>query len=459
MYYDFFGLDQAPYKMTPDIKNFYRGGQRGAILDALVYAVSRGEAITKVVGEVGSGKTMLCCMLASQLSPKVNVVYLAHPNIKPDDVLKAISIELGLSVGVDVDRLQVMKNLHEFLLKKHAEGQQVVVLIEEAHQMPLETLEEIRLLSNLETQHNKLLQIVLFAQPELDKNLALPQVRQIKDRITNSFYLPALRRDEVYDYLIFKLHRAGCCEYSPFNRGAVNLLAWASKGLFRRVNVLADKSLLAAFSDHSKFVNKSHVRAAVSDVEFSPRKFFMRPAFSVCTVALMMVWFVLHGGGQGHINTWVDAVKNEATVHIAPVNDQKNEKSLSSQIVKNVVLEAKLKKADYFQDRLNTTKRWLDQAKPGHFTIQILVTENDNKKGLERFFKQQMIHELSGKLADQLYLHRENVRGEVMLSVTYGEFSSFGEAQAELNNLPDVLQANRPYLRNVGQVMGAVQGV
>ncbi len=457
MYYNFFGLEQAPYKVTPDIRMFYRGGQRGAILDALLYAINSGEAITKVVGEVGSGKTMLCCMLASQLQEEVDVVYLANPNIKPDDVLKAISMELGLLIGADADRLQVMKNLHEFLLEKHAQKRRVVVLVEEAHQMPLETLEEIRLLSNLETQHNKLLQIVLFGQPELDKSLNLPHVRQIKDRISNSFYLPALERHEICDYLIFRLHRAGYCECNPFSRSAINLLAWASKGLFRRINVLADKTLLAAFSDHSKTVNKSHVRAAVADVEFKPKRFFMRPEFSVLTIALMVVWFALSGVSQTAANAWVDKPKSEIAVQVASLNDSKLEDS-SIQVAKNRAIKKKQETVGYFQQRLNMTKHWLDQASPDHFTIQILVTKSDDQKGVEQFFKYQLNQEPPGKLTDQLYLYRENIGGEMMLSVAYGEFSSLGEARAALNNLPDELQSNKPYLRNISQVLGAVQG-
>ncbi len=446
MYYNFFGLEHAPFKMTPDIKNFYRGGQRGAILDALIYAINNGEAITKVVGEVGSGKTMLCCMLASQLPEKVDIVYLANPNIKPDDVLKAISIELGLLVGADADRLQVMKNLQEFLLEKHADGRQVVVLVEEAHKMPLDTLEEIRLLTNLETQQRKLLQIVLFGQPELDRNLSLPKVRQIKDRITNSFYLPDLRRDEVHDYLLFRLHRAGFCEFNPFSRSSVSLLAWASKGVFRRINVLADKALLAAFSANSKSVNRSHVRKAVSDVEFCHNQLVKMPKLAMGFAVLVLISVVMFGGNV-NFKSFVGTVINTATAEMVVATDR-----VADGIIEEIEPIAGGRQQSNAQADFTVSRESRGRADSKLFTIQILVTDSDKMASVERLFQRYGVSDLYS----DLFFHKENINGRTMLSVTYGEFSSLAKAREELNRLPEFLKSNRPYLRNISQISGAV---
>jgi MSHA biogenesis protein MshM len=163
MYYAHFGLKEPPFKITPNTEFFFSGGNRGAVLDALIYAITSGEGIIKVVGEVGSGKTMLCRMLQTLLPQKVESVYLANPSVAPEDILHAIAFELQLKLPKNADRLKVMHELQNYLLARHTAGKQVVIFVEEAQGMPLATLEEMRLLSNLETKHDKLLQIVLFA--------------------------------------------------------------------------------------------------------------------------------------------------------------------------------------------------------------------------------------------------------------------------------------------------------
>lgn len=209
MYYEHFGLHFPPFKITPDTQLFYTGGNRGLVLDALIYAIQQGEGMVKVVGEVGSGKTMLCRMLEEKLSNNIEIVYLANPHLSPDMILHAIGLEMKLPINTQSSRLEVMQQLQTALLEKHGQQKQVVVFVEEAQNMPLETLEEIRLLSNLETTKDKLLQIVLFGQPELDVNLSVEHIRQSKERITHHLYLPALKYQDIGDYLQFRLHAAG----------------------------------------------------------------------------------------------------------------------------------------------------------------------------------------------------------------------------------------------------------
>src|SRR5882672_11270117 len=269
MYYAFFGLANAPFKMTPDTEVFFEGGNRGAILEALIYAISSGEGIIKVTGEVGSGKTMLCRVLQTRLPKNVETVYLPNPSVSPEEILHAIAFELQLPIAKDAGRLQVMHALNTYLLERHGQQRQVVVFVEESQGMPIPTLEEVRLLSNLETQHHKLLQIVLFGQPELDENLRQPQIRQLRERITHSFTLLPLDKDDVKAYLTFRLQAAGYHGPDLFSRRVIAYLCKASGGLTRRINLVADKALLAAFAEGTHNVTLRHVRAAVRDSEFS----------------------------------------------------------------------------------------------------------------------------------------------------------------------------------------------
>src|SRR3990170_1451177 len=269
MYYTHFGLTRPLFRITPDTGFFYGGGNRGPILDALIYAIGQGEGIIKVTGEVGSGKTMLCNMLQAQLPPNVETVYLANPSVSPDEILRAIALELQLAPPRDAGNLEVMQTLHHHLLERHAQDRQVVMFVEESQSMPIATLEEIRLLSNLQTPHAKLLQIVLFGQPEFEDNLSQPHIRQLRERITHSFRLSPLKPGEIREYLNFRLRAAGYRGPDLFSPRVINAIARASQGLTRRVNLIADKALLVAFSENTHTVTLKHVKAAVRDSEFS----------------------------------------------------------------------------------------------------------------------------------------------------------------------------------------------
>jgi len=267
MYLSHFGLTEPPFRITPHTDFFFEGANRGATLGALLYAISHEEGIIKITGEVGSGKTMLCRVLIERLPVHIETIYLANPSLSRDEILHTIADDLRVSV--EGRRTTVLlRALQEDLIKRYAAGKRVVVLIDEAHAMPLETLEEIRLLSNLESNRHKLLHIVLFGQPELDEHLALPNMRQIKERIIHSFKLEPLVRDDITQYIEFRMRAAGYRGPSVFTPGALKTISQVSEGLTRRVNILADKALLAAFADGTHQVTVKHARAAVRDSEF-----------------------------------------------------------------------------------------------------------------------------------------------------------------------------------------------
>jgi len=310
MYYAHFGLKEPPFKITPNTEFFFTGGNRGAILDALMYAITSGEGIVKVVGEVGSGKTMICRMLQTQLPEHIESIYLANPSVAPEDVLHAIAFELQLELPPQADRLQVMQVLQKYLLDRHAEGKQVVIFVEEAQGMPLATLEEIRLLSNLETKHDKLLQIVLFGQPELDVNLNANQIRQLRERITHSFNLGPLNEKAIGEYLIFRLRAAGYFGPHLFTNPAIAMIAKSAEGLVRRVNILADKALLAAFSQNVYQVTPKHVSAAIKDSEFGAEqvKRALKSRTLIAIAATLLVGLV-----TGYlVNSWLPKLSTSA---------------------------------------------------------------------------------------------------------------------------------------------------
>ena len=276
MYLGFYGLRKLPFRITPDTRLFFNGSDRGAVLKGLTYAIGNGEGIIKVVGEVGSGKTMLCRMLPVAMKKGIDWVYLAHPSLSPEHTLHAIAEELGLIVDKKMAKLDVMNLLHHTLLDRHSKNRRVVVLVEESQGMPLETLEEIRLLSNLETEEHKLLQIVLFGQPELDDNLASNCIRQLRERITHSLYLVPLTTKDTHAYLNFRLRAVKYTGPDLFTPKLAKLIGHYSEGLTRRINILADKAMLIAYTEGRHEIKTADIKQAARDCQFDKQMGFMQ---------------------------------------------------------------------------------------------------------------------------------------------------------------------------------------
>jgi MSHA biogenesis protein MshM len=464
MYYDHFGLKEPPFKITPNTEVFYTGGNRGAVLDALLYAILNGEGIIKVVGEVGSGKTMLCRMLQTILPERIESIYLANPSVAPEDVLHAIAFELQLKLPKNADRLKVMQVLQNHLLARHAAGKQVVIFVEEAQGMPLATLEEIRLLSNLETKHDKLLQIVLFGQPELDENLNQSNIRQLRERITHSFNLMPLSSKEIGEYLIFRLRSSGYFGPPLFNAAAVKKLANAANGLVRRVNILADKALLAAYSENQYLVTAKHVQAAISDSEFGLEKSRQQAKKSqallwAALLALgLALGFAVSKWSQNAVQKNMQKEMNiGANTHNIKTDALEANAEAASSLAKNAranIVETNntqimplAPSADILTNRLNATTAWLANQTPTTVSIQLMGASSDAqlKTDLE-ILSQQM--EL-----DNIYVYRTKVNNQPFLSVLYGSFADRFEATEALKKLPLELQKNHPQLRTIAGVL------
>ncbi len=501
MYYAFFGLKQPPFRITPDTDFFFEGGNRGAVLEALIYAILRGEGIVKVTGEVGSGKTMLCRVLQARLPPTVETVYLANPSVSPEEILHAIAFELQLPLARDAGRLEVMHCLNEFLLARHAEHRQVVVFVEESQSMPIATLEEIRLLSNLETRQHKLLQIVLFGQPELDVNLRKREIRQLRERITHSFSLAPLTPEEVSDYLGFRLRAAGYHGPDLFSPRVIAYMARATGGLTRRLNIVADKALLAAFAEGTHNVSFKHVRAAIADSEFSADAggggWLRRSAWvgAVALLALVAAGAWLQRGMQLELpaspwaapatavpaptpaasqaaaapqldapGTPLDAApfpQATAPAAVAPAAPVAGTASgiagagraqqatgetaafATARALPAAPSGADVAVPDLLEQRLLATERWLAEADAGVFSIQLLGSTD------QRMLKRYLNNLTNYIERDRIFVYRTVANQAPSITVLYGEFAARADAVRSLDGLPPELRANRPYIRTV----------
>ncbi|MES0326618.1 MAG: AAA family ATPase [Gammaproteobacteria bacterium] len=439
MYQGHFGLERPPFKITPDTSLFYEGCQRGAALEALIYAVSSGEGIIKVVGEVGSGKTMLCRMLEIRLADNVDIVYIANPSLSPDNILHVIAHELGLDVDNSSDKLDVMQSIGQYLLGRHADNRQVVMFVEEAQSMPIETLEEIRLLSNLETEQSKLLQMVLFGQPELDEKLAQAHIRQLKERITHSFYLEPFPPKDTLEYLNFRLRSVGYRGPDVFNQKTANAIKKYSGGLTRRINILADKALMASFSEGGHEVTLKHVRAGAVDSDFRQKQ-DLRLWLILAAVLVALVFAVWLGTkiGKSEGNDLIEQGQ-PAEIMTAPVSSQAN----------NVTTEAAVTvTSSPLEMRLTGTENWLAMASDSHYSIQLFVTRLVDVVGVDKF-----LDELPETLDfEQIYIYETVINEVEMYSVLYGDFAYRQEAQAKLRSLPIELLDSQPFLRRVSAI-------
>ena len=489
MYYEHFGLSQAPFKITPNTDFFFGGGNRGPILEALIYAITQGEGIVKVTGEVGSGKTMLCSMLQTRLPAHVETIYLANPSVSPEEILHAIAFELQLDVPRDATRLAVMHAIQEHLLKRHAEGRRVVLFVEESQGMPIATLEEIRLLSNLETKSDKLLQIVLFGQPELDDNLRENSIRQLKERITHSFRLEPLTAAETREYLMFRLRAAGYRGPDLFSDGIVREIARISGGLTRRINLITDKALLAAFSENTHSIRKKHIDAAVRDSEFariegsaSTTPGWTRGTLLVIAgMAAGAAIFALIGDYRSPAPAVADQASSpgtpatppvaapaqpQAVAAEAPAEKEKSDlktntyNESSATVAESAAAPVEAEKptdappsiaGSLLETRLAATQAWLDSAKPRTYTIQLMSSGDDQQLNNHLKILSNLVE------INSLFVYRTVAKGAPALNVVWGSFDGPGEAREAMAKLPPSLKAYRPLLRTVQGIKAEVR--
>lgn len=277
MYAEHYGLRELPFGITPDTQFFFPHSSYQEALNTLLIAVRSGEGFLKVVGEVGTGKTLLCRKFLNAIEAEgFATAYIPNPYLEPMTLLLAIADELGVSYPEQANQHQLLKAMTEFLIATHGQGRRVVLCLDEAQAMPTESLESLRLLTNLETESRKLLQVVLFGQPELDARLNEPSVRQLKQRITFSSTLGTLNLQDVEYYLAHRLGIAGYRGPRLFARSAVREMHRASRGVPRVINILAHKALMAGFGEGARYITDTYVKLAILDTESAFRRFAER---------------------------------------------------------------------------------------------------------------------------------------------------------------------------------------
>ena len=314
MYLAHFGLREQPFSLTPDTSFFFACSSYQEALNTLLVAARSGEGFIKIVGEVGNGKTLLCRkflatlndgnsasttaigtqdegVVTGQLKSKFATAYIPNPYLEPRSLLLALADEFRIVLDPGADQHLMLKALTMALLNFAREGKRVLVCLDEAQAMPLESLEVLRLMTNLETEKRKLIQVVLFGQPELDERLKHNSVRQLRQRISFQYQLEGLRRDEVDRYLRHRLRVAGYTGETLFSRSAVALMHRVSSGTPRLVNIIANKSLMLAYGEGRQRVLSGHVRRAAKDTPESKRDWMIWVwlAASIVAVAMLIV--------------------------------------------------------------------------------------------------------------------------------------------------------------------------
>jgi type II secretory pathway predicted ATPase ExeA len=448
LYLEHFGLKEPPFRITPHTDFFFDGADRGATLEALLYATLHEEGIVKVVGEVGSGKTMLCRVLIERLPAHVETVYLANPSFSREEILYAVAEELR----IEFERERVtgaLHALHDRLIDSHGRGRRTVILIDEAHAMPEETLEQVRLLSNLETSRHKLLQIVLFGQPELDEVLALASMRQLKDRITHSFRMRPLQAAEVATYLSFRMRAAGYRGPDVFAPAAVTRIARASGGLSRRINILADKALLAAYSEGAHAVGTKQARAAVADSELAPR--WRAPRAGAALGAAAAAGVLLGAGAYWLISspsTPASAAGGTAPVSapVAPVQAAAPT-APAAKAAARLGREQMLRIAGYdagrnplLHARIEAARDKLDSVPDGHHSIELYFTSNSDPDRVERF----LMRARDLVPLENVYIVPVESGGRYRIWALYGDFAEEAQALQAAKRLPPKYQQAFP---------------
>ena len=267
MYREYFGLREYPFSLTPDTDFWFDTVAHRDAMNVLSATLRGGEGFIKITAEIGLGKTLLCRKLLRELHGQFITAYIPDPQLSPSGLRSALAEELGVPAPRNCPGDKLLKIIRNRLLELAAKGTRVVLIIDEAHQLPDETLEGLRLLTNLETEKFKLLQVVIVGQPELDRRLAQPRMRQLKQRISFTCTLSSMPENVVADYIAHRLRVAKCSSELRFEDSAVRRICMASRGTPRLINVLCHKALMVAYGLGELHVTRAHVERAIKDTE------------------------------------------------------------------------------------------------------------------------------------------------------------------------------------------------
>jgi MSHA biogenesis protein MshM len=457
MYLEHFGLRETPFRITPHADFFFGGANRSALLEALVHALSHEEGLIKISGEVGTGKTMLARVLTERLPGHLRAVYLADPLMNRGELLAVLADELQCprTDGTDAGAHRLLRTVQEALVAEFAAGRQVALLIDEAHAMPAETLEQIRLLSNLESERHKLIKIVLFGQPELDDLLARPDMRQLKDRITQHFRLDPMQPAEVVTYMDFRMRAAGYRGPPVFEAAASARIARDAGGLTRRVNVLADKALLSAFARGAHAVTAADAARAAADTQMRARRPAAgrpaRIAVGALLVALLLGAGFLLGRFSSAPAAAVDAAPATAAALAgppamqAPADPAPAAANAPPSPSLAMPASAADDDADPLQQLLATSREWTRSAPGERWFIQLMSVPAAQSDNVLTYLRR------ARRSLDPQWLraYRTDDPADAQLAVIYGDFADQRSALQALAALPDWITRSQPIARQV----------
>lgn len=266
MYLQFYNLNETPFNITPDPRFLFFSRHHKEALDHVMFGIQQRKGFIQLTGEVGSGKTTLCRAVLATLGSTVETALILNPSLSETQLLRAMLNDFGIGV-TGRDRLAYIEKLNEFLLKKNHDGVNVALIIDEAQDLSPQVMEQVRLLSNLETDQHKLIQIVLCGQPELNKRLARKDLRQLRQRITVRYNIPPLKEEDTMLYIRHRLMVAGPESRAEFDAGAVHEVHRYSKGIPRLINAVCDNALLAGYVFQSQQIDARCVKSAIQQLE------------------------------------------------------------------------------------------------------------------------------------------------------------------------------------------------
>ncbi len=295
MYEKFFGFKERPFEITPDPKYVYLSEIHQEALAYLQFAVREGKGFSVITGEAGTGKTTLVHMLLSKLDDHIRTCYIFNPILDRSDFLNYICDDLGIESDGMKSRGQSLAALHSFLLDRFARNEKVFLIIDEAQSMEPGLLQEVRLLTNLETSKNKLLHVILLGQPELDRTLDEPAFRPLKQRISVRYHLRHLDLRETTEYIRYRLKRAGSRSIAIFDSGAVSEIYRYAKGIPRLINIVCDNALLTGFSREQNRIGKEIIREVIGDLEGREKRGGRAVAGLLSLLPLFLVLLLVYG--------------------------------------------------------------------------------------------------------------------------------------------------------------------
>ena len=490
MYYSYFGLRQPRSASPRTPTSSSRAAIAAPSLEALIYAITQGEGIVKVTGEVGSGKTMLCRVLQARLPQTVETIYLANPSVSPDEILHAIAFELQLPLPRTPARLEVMHALQEYLLSGTPRAGRWWCSWRNRRACRSRRSRRSGCCPTSRPSQHKLLQIVLFGQPELDDNLRKPEIRQLRERITHSFAAHAAQSGRSARLPAFRLRAAGYHGPDLFPSRLTGYMTRATGGLNRRINIVADKALLAAFADNTHNVAMRHVKAAVQDSEFSdatpvpsrrPRRRWAAAAavgalVVAAAVGAISAYHYLQPVGPARLASVPPAAPPSPATSEPPaaapaavvpasaseVTPAVNTATKESEIphpgislppsagraqpnepVVSAAAPGTSRAVDLLEQRLLATQRWLAEEQGSVYSIQLL---GSNDPQMLRSYLETLTNYIE---IDKIFVYRTTANREPIMTVLYGAFAGRAEAIKSLDALPAELKANRPYIRTV----------